>query len=168
MSADELKTVNELLRAANAAVRPGSWDERRAGMEATLSVFPRAEGVALQPFRINGIDAEWQARRDVRSNSVSVLTSPALMSARTSRGGRLKLVVIQVAAAACGRRQAIRAFAHSVAPAMATRASPSIAANMWKTCGRPGHVSSVTATSSALARPASAMESSSSVSAVPT
>lgn len=70
MSADELKTVNELLRAANAAERPGSWDERRASMESTLSVFPRAEGVALQPFRINGIDAEWQARRDVREDAV--------------------------------------------------------------------------------------------------
>lgn len=70
MSADELNAVNELLRAANAAVRPGSWDERRAAMEATLGGFPRAEGVALQPFRINGIDAEWQARRDVREDAV--------------------------------------------------------------------------------------------------
>ncbi len=70
MSADELNAVNELLRAANAAVRPGSWDERRAAMEATLGGFPRAGGVALQPFRINGIDAEWQARRDVREDAV--------------------------------------------------------------------------------------------------
>lgn len=70
MSADELNAVNELLRAANAAERLGDWAERRAAMEATLGAFPRAEGVGLQPFRIYGIEAEWQARRDVREDAV--------------------------------------------------------------------------------------------------
>ncbi len=70
MSADELKSVNDLLRSLKAAERPGSWAEQRARMEASLSAFPLAEGVALQPFRINGIDAEWQARRNVRDDAV--------------------------------------------------------------------------------------------------
>lgn len=70
MSSDELKTVNELLRAGRAVAPPASWEERRAGMEAALAAFPRADGVMLQPFRINNIDAEWQARRDVREDAV--------------------------------------------------------------------------------------------------
>ena len=70
MSADELKTVNELLRASNMTERPGSWSERRAAMEATLAAFPKADGVTLKPFRLNEIDAEWQARPEARDDAV--------------------------------------------------------------------------------------------------
>lgn len=70
MSAEELKSVNELLRALRGAAQPETWPERRAAIEATLGSFPHAEGVALQPFRINGLDAEWQFRRDAREDAV--------------------------------------------------------------------------------------------------
>jgi acetyl esterase/lipase len=70
MSAEELKTINDLLRAVDAGNRPGSWDERRAAMEATTSIFPLAAGVELTDFKINGCDAEWQAREGVREDAV--------------------------------------------------------------------------------------------------
>jgi acetyl esterase/lipase len=62
MSAEELKIVNELLRAGQSGMRGGSWAERRAGMEAAVAVFPLAEGVALTPVDANGVPAEWQGR----------------------------------------------------------------------------------------------------------
>ena len=62
MSADELKIVNDLLRASQSEMRGGSWAERRAGMEAAVAVFPLADGVALTPVDANGVPAEWQAR----------------------------------------------------------------------------------------------------------
>lgn len=69
MSADELKIVNDLLRASNAAERPGSWADRRAAMEATLAAFPKADGVSLQPFRLNALDAEWQSSEGARDDA---------------------------------------------------------------------------------------------------
>lgn len=70
MSVEELNTINTLLRAVDAGTRPGSWAERRAAMEATTSIFPLAADVALQSFRIDGIDAEWQSRAEVRDDAV--------------------------------------------------------------------------------------------------
>lgn len=69
MSAEELTTINDLLRAADAGTRPGSWDERRAAMEVTTSIFPLARGVELEAFKIDGVDAEWQSREGVREDA---------------------------------------------------------------------------------------------------
>lgn len=69
MSAEELSVVNDLLRAVQASVREGGWAERRSGMEASLAAFPLAEGVALEPLKIDGIPAEWQSRRDARMDA---------------------------------------------------------------------------------------------------
>jgi len=69
MSAEELTTINDLLRAADAGTRPGSWDERRAAMEVTTSIFPLAPGVELEAFKIDGVDAEWQSREGVREDA---------------------------------------------------------------------------------------------------
>ena len=64
MSAEELKIVNELLRASQSGMRGGTWPERRAGMEAAVAVFPLAEGVMLTPVNANGVACEWQGRAD--------------------------------------------------------------------------------------------------------
>lgn len=69
MSADELKSVNELLRSLKVAERPDNWVDRRAAMEATLGGLPSAEGVTLQPVRIDDLEAEWQFRPDARADA---------------------------------------------------------------------------------------------------
>ena len=69
MSADELKTVNDFLRSVGALSRPDTWPERRAALEASLGSFPRAEGVSVQPVRIDDLEAEWQFRRDAREDA---------------------------------------------------------------------------------------------------
>ncbi len=69
MSAEELKTVNDLLRTLKGAPSPETWPERLDAIEATLGSFPTAEGVSLQPLRIDGLSAEWQFRRDAREDA---------------------------------------------------------------------------------------------------
>jgi acetyl esterase/lipase len=64
MSIEETNAVNELLRATQGSMREGGWPERRAGMEASLSGFPLAEGVICEPATLGGVPAEWQFRTD--------------------------------------------------------------------------------------------------------
>lgn len=69
MSAAELQSVNELLRAVRAAPRPADWAARRAGMEASLAAFPVPPEIELKPVSANGVPAEWQWRDGVRQDA---------------------------------------------------------------------------------------------------
>lgn len=65
MSAEEVKAVNDLLRASKGSMDALSWPERREAMEAGTAFFPLAEGVVLTTVDANGVHAEWQARTGV-------------------------------------------------------------------------------------------------------
>ena len=69
MSIDELNSVNALLRVARDLPRPEGWVERRAAIEASLGSIPAAEGVSLQPVRIDHLAAEWQFRPSARRDA---------------------------------------------------------------------------------------------------
>ncbi|MFT3809773.1 MAG: alpha/beta hydrolase [Micropepsaceae bacterium] len=69
MSAEEVRTVTELLRSSRGAMDALSWDERRAAMEAGTAFFPLAEGVALREARAGSVPVEWQARTDATDDA---------------------------------------------------------------------------------------------------
>lgn len=69
MSAEEVEAVNDLLRASKGSMDALTWPERRAAMEAGTAFFPLAEGIELLPVDAQGVRAEWQARKDARSDA---------------------------------------------------------------------------------------------------
>jgi acetyl esterase/lipase len=62
MSAEEIKAVEDMLRASQGGMESLSWPDRRAAMEAGTAFFPLAEGITLTPAVTNGVNVEWQAR----------------------------------------------------------------------------------------------------------
>lgn len=69
MSAEEVRTVTELLRASRGSMDALSWDERRAAMEAGAAFFPLAAGVALREARAGSVPVEWQSRADATDDA---------------------------------------------------------------------------------------------------
>ena len=58
MNSDETAAIRALL---TSKPRPMGWHERRERLDEVGSVWPVAEDVALTPFQIEGISAEWSA-----------------------------------------------------------------------------------------------------------
>ena len=69
MSAEEVKAINEMLRASKGSMDALSWPERRDAMEAGTAFFPLAEGVALTPAVAHGVPVEWQSRADAEDDA---------------------------------------------------------------------------------------------------
>lgn len=69
MSAEEIKNIEDMLRASQGSMDALSWPERRAAMEAGTAFFPLADGVTLTPAVIDGLAVEWQARPGVRQDA---------------------------------------------------------------------------------------------------
>lgn len=72
MSAEEVKAVTDMLRAAKGSMDALSWDERRAAMEAGTAFFPLAEGVTLTPDTADGVPVEWQARAEAPQDAALI------------------------------------------------------------------------------------------------
>lgn len=69
MSAEEVKAINEMLRASKGSMDALSWPERRDAMEAGTAFFPLADGVALTPDVARGVPVEWQSRADAEDDA---------------------------------------------------------------------------------------------------